>query len=91
LLGNIKSLARILGAPYFPVTTNFPWLPFPINVTPLPIKFLIKIGKPIHLNYPPGKATDRKLRLQIARDIQYDIQREVNSLLRQRKSPFVDW
>ncbi len=91
LLGNIKSLARVLGAPYFPVTPAFPWLPFPVNITPLPIKFLIKIGKPIHLDYPPEKAKDRKLRLQIARDFQYEIQRDVNELLRQRKSPFVDW
>lgn len=91
LLGNIRSLARVLGAPYFPLTPGFPWLPFPANLTPLPIKFLIKVGKPIYLNYPPERAKDRKLRLQIARDIQYDIQRELNSLLRQRKSPFVDW
>ncbi len=91
LLGNFRSLARAIGAPYFPVTASFPWLPFPANIIPLPIKFLIKIGKPIYLDYPKERAADRRLRLQIARDFQYEIQKEVNGLLKQRKSPFVDW
>lgn len=91
LLGNFKSVARLLGTPYWPMTPTFPWLPSPISCLPLPIKILIKIGKPIYLNYPQEMATDRKLRLRIAREIQYDIQRDLNWLLRQRKSPFAAW
>ncbi len=91
LLGNFKSVARLLGAPYWPMTPTFPWLPVTISCLPVPIKILIKIGEPIYLNYPPEMATDRKLRLRIAREVQYGIQRDLNWLLRQRKSPFVSW
>lgn len=91
LLGNFKSIARLLDAPYWPMTPTFPWLPSSISCLPLPIKLLIKIGKPINLNYPPEMASDRRLRLQIAREIQYDIQRDLNWFLRQRKSPFTGW
>ncbi len=91
LLANFKSLARVMGMPYWPVTPLFPWMPFITSCIPLPIKFLIKIGKPIYLNYPPERATDKELRLGIAKEIQFDIQRELDSLLLQRKSLFAGW
>jgi hypothetical protein len=52
---------------------------------------LIKIGKPIHLGYPPEKAEDKKLRLHLTREIQYEIQSELNFLLSRRKSPLAGW
>ena len=88
LLANIKSIARLMGTPYWPITPTFPLLPYSTSCLPLPIKFYIKIGKPIYLNYPPEKASDKKLRLKICREIQYGIQHDMNSLLRERKSPF---
>lgn len=91
LLGNLKCVARLMGLPYWPLTLTHPWFPFVVSCIPMPVKFLIKIGKPIYLDYPPGKATDKKLRLQIARNLQYDIQRDLNSLLKERKSPFAGW
>ncbi len=91
LLANIKSVARLLDAPYWPVTLTGPWLPFMSSCIPLPIKLLINTGTPIYLNYPPERATDRQLHIRIAREIQYDIQRELNSILRERRSPFVGW
>ena len=91
MLFNLKWVANLLGTPYWPVTPTFPLMPYPVACLPLPIKFLINIGKPIHLDYPPEKASDKKLRMRLAREIQYDIQRELNSLLRERKSPFAGW
>jgi len=91
MLANFKSVARLMRTPYWPVTPMFPWLPFFSSCVPLPIKFLISIGKPIYLDYPPDRVSDRKLRLEIAREIQYDVQRELNKLLRQRKSLFAGW
>jgi 1-acyl-sn-glycerol-3-phosphate acyltransferase len=88
---NLKSIARLLKMPFFPVTLAFPWLPFPAPFIPLPIKWLINIHKPIDLGYPPDKAHDKKLVLTIAREIQYDLQRVLNSQLRQRKSMFSKW
>ena len=88
---NIKSLSRLLRMPFFPLTVTFPWLPFPMQFVPLPVRWHIKIHKPIYLDYPPEAATDRKLTLSIAREIQYQIQRDLNELLRERKSAFSGW
>lgn len=91
LLGNLKPVAKIMGAPYWPITPFFPWLPFPFNAIPLPIKMLICIGKPIDLGYPPEKAEDHELLEEIAHKIQNDIQSELNDLLALRRSPFARW
>ena len=90
-LANIKSLSQLLKMPFFPVTLVFPWLPFPLMFFPLPVRWLIHIHKPVDLGYPPEKASDRKLVLRIAREIQYDIQRKLNALLRERKNLFTGW
>lgn len=88
---HLVSLARLLRMPFFPLTPTFPWLPAPLMFTPLPVAWLIKIHKPIKLEYPPEKANDRKLVIRIAKEIQYQIQRDLNELLRERKSVFSGW
>lgn len=88
---NLKQVAQFTKMPFFPVTLGFPWLPFPLNLMPLPVRWLIKVSKPIDLGYPAEKSTDRKLALKIARELQYDIQRQLNQLLRERKSLFTEW
>lgn len=88
---NVKALAQLLKMPFFPITPAFPWLPFPIMFVPLPVRWLINIHKPINLGYPPEKATDRKLTLRIAREIQYEIQKDLNRLLKERKTLFTGW
>jgi 1-acyl-sn-glycerol-3-phosphate acyltransferase len=88
---NLKAVGRLLKMPFFPITTGFPWLPFPLMFMPLPVRWLINIHAPINLGYPPEKANDRKLVLKIAREIQYDIQRDLNKMLRERKSVFTGW
>jgi 1-acyl-sn-glycerol-3-phosphate acyltransferase len=87
---NVKQLSQAFKMPFFPITPFFPWLPFPINVMPLPVKWFIDIDKPIDLGYPAEKASDRQLVLRIAREIQYDIQSKLNALLRERKSLFTE-
>jgi 1-acyl-sn-glycerol-3-phosphate acyltransferase len=91
LLGNIKPLAKLLNAPYFPVTPFFPLLPFPFNMIPLPIKIMICIWRPFKLKYPTEAAEDENLVTQIANDIQEDIQAKVDDLLKIRTSPFKKW
>jgi len=88
---NVKSLARLIGTPFYPVTLSFPWLPFPLMFVPLPVRWLINVHKPIYLDYPKEKAKDRKLVLKIAREIQHKIQKDLNDLLRARKSVFTGW
>lgn len=91
LLGNLKSIARLMQAPYWPVTPFYPFFPFSISCMPLPVKMLIKIDKPIYLDYSEENLHNRHLRKDIARNIQYGVQKQLNELLKLRKSPFSDW
>lgn len=91
LFGNIKPLAKLLNAPYFPMTPFFPWLPFPFSVTPLPVKLMMAVCQPFKLKYPPEAADDEDLVAEISKDIQNDIQAKVNDLLEIRTSPFKKW
>lgn len=88
---NVKKIAQLLHMPFYPITLGFPWLPFPLMFFPLPVRWMIKIHKPIYLDYPKEKAKDRKLVLKIAREIQHQIQTDLNELLRKRKSMFTGW
>lgn len=91
LLGNIKPIAKLLKAPYFPMTPFFPWLPFPLSAIPLPIKIMICIWRPFKLKYPPEAAENEDLVTEIVNDIQNDLQAKVNGLLKIRTSPFKRW
>jgi 1-acyl-sn-glycerol-3-phosphate acyltransferase len=46
LLYKSKTLARLLGLPYFPITATFPWLG-PLGAIPLPSKWIVEFGAPI--------------------------------------------
>jgi len=46
VIGNAKTLARLLGLPYLPVTPTFPWLGL-LGLVPLPSKWIIEFGAPI--------------------------------------------
>ncbi|MBU6455658.1 MAG: acyltransferase family protein [Cyanobacteria bacterium REEB67] len=85
---NLKSIAQMLGLPFFPVTPSFPWLPFPLMLFPLPVRWMVNVHKPINLGYPPEKASDRKLILKLAREIQYEIQRDLNHMFKERRHLF---
>jgi 1-acyl-sn-glycerol-3-phosphate acyltransferase len=45
-LYNVKSLAKMLGAPAFPITPTFPLLPF-LGLLPYPVKYRIHFGEPL--------------------------------------------
>jgi 1-acyl-sn-glycerol-3-phosphate acyltransferase len=91
LLANLNHVAKLMGAPYWPVTPFYPLLPFPFNAIPLPIKLLIYIGKPFKLDYAPENADDFTLITQIALNIRQDIQLQIDDLLQIRNSPFARW
>lgn len=84
----MKPLARLLKMPFFPITPAYPWLPFPLFMTPMPVAWRVIVHEPLYLPYGPEMAKDSKLVLQIARDVQYTIQRDLNRMLRERKSLF---
>ncbi|CAN5562661.1 hypothetical protein BH10CYA1_BH10CYA1_26310 [soil metagenome] len=91
LFANFKPAAKLLEWPYFPLTPFFPWLPFPFNTVPLPVKIMVAVWPPLKLNYPPEAAEDEKLVAAITSDIQKDIQAKVTDLLAIRTSPFAKW
>ncbi len=45
-MANLRPLARLLGAPYFPITWQFPLLG-PLGLLPLPSQWVIDFGEPI--------------------------------------------
>jgi 1-acyl-sn-glycerol-3-phosphate acyltransferase len=51
-LANFESLGRLLGMPAFPITGTFPWLG-PLGMLPLPVKYNIYFGEPLHFQGSP--------------------------------------
>ncbi len=91
LFANLKAVAKVLDWPYYPLTPFFPWLPFPLNAIPLPVRIMVAVWRPFKLKYPPEAASDENLVNEITNDIQKDIQAKVTALLAMRTSPFAKW
>ena len=88
MVGNARTLARLLGFPYFPVTPTFPWLG-PLGALPLPTKWTIQFGEPIPTDsYPAGSAEDPMLVFNLTDQIRETIQHTLYKLLVQRRSVF---
>jgi 1-acyl-sn-glycerol-3-phosphate acyltransferase len=88
LVGNIASLARLLGVPYLPITPFFPWLG-PLGLIPLPSKWLIEFGEPIRTDeFPAGAADDPMLAFNVTDQVRETIQQTLYTLLMQRRSVF---
>ncbi|MFD8723294.1 lysophospholipid acyltransferase family protein [Streptomyces sp. NPDC059629] len=88
MIGNAKTLARVLGIPYFPLTPTFPWLG-PLGAVPLPTKWTIQFGEPIATEgYPPEAAEDPMLMFNLTDQVREQIQHTLYKLLVQRRSVF---
>jgi len=88
LVGNIPSLARLIGAPYIPITPFFPLLG-PLGLVPLPSKWLIEFGEPIRTDaYDEGAADDPMLVFNVTDQVRETIQQTLYTLLMQRRSVF---
>jgi 1-acyl-sn-glycerol-3-phosphate acyltransferase len=73
-LGDVPPLARMIGAPFFPVTPTFPWLG-PLGVVPLPSKWRIEFCEPIETaSYGPEAASDRGLVLELTDQVRQTVQ-----------------
>ncbi len=89
IIGNAKTLARLLGLPYAPITPFFPLLG-PLGIIPLPSKWIIEFGEPIetaHLG--PAAADDPMLVFNVADQVRETIQQTLYRLLMRRKSVFL--
>jgi 1-acyl-sn-glycerol-3-phosphate acyltransferase len=86
LVGNLPSLARLLGVPYIPVTPFFPWLG-PLGLVPLPSKWLLEFGEPIRTDeYDDGAADDPMLVFNVTDQVRETIQQSLYELLGRRDS-----
>ena len=88
LVGNIPSLARLLGVPYIPITPFFPLLG-PLGMVPLPSKWIIDFGEPIRTDeYEKTEADDPMLVFNLTDQVREAIQQRLYGLLSQRPSVF---
>jgi 1-acyl-sn-glycerol-3-phosphate acyltransferase len=88
-LADVPALARVIGAPFFPVTPTFPWLG-PLGVVPLPSKWRIEFCDPIDTaDYGPDAASDRGLVLELTEQVRETVQQAVYANLVRRGSAFV--
>jgi len=89
MLGNVKSIARLFGLPYFPITPTFPWLG-PLGLVPLPSKWLIEFGKPIETSHLVDDVDDPLVVFNLADQVRETIQGMLGVLLKKRPDPFQD-
>ena len=87
MLGNIAPLARLLGLPYFPMTPTFPWLG-PLGMIPLPSRWIIEFGEPVHTEDLEVDADDPMAVLELTDAVRERIQQSLYRLLVQRESTF---
>ena len=89
MIGNAKTLARLLGLPYLPITPTFPLLG-PLGAVPLPSKWIIEFGEPIETASLGGAAAaeDPMLVFNLTDQVRETIQSTLYTLLMQRRSIF---
>jgi 1-acyl-sn-glycerol-3-phosphate acyltransferase len=86
VLGNAKLLARMFDLPYFPLTPTFPWLG-PLGLLPLPSKWYLEFGPPIHTEqYGAAAADDAATVFDLTDRVRETIQSTLYRLLVQRRS-----
>jgi 1-acyl-sn-glycerol-3-phosphate acyltransferase len=85
VLGNAKTVARILNLPYFPLTPTFPWLG-PLGMLGyLPAKFKLRFLEPLEFG-DDRMWEDKALVQTVAHEIRARIQENLLDMLKTRKS-----
>ncbi|WP_114201228.1 lysophospholipid acyltransferase family protein [Janibacter anophelis] len=88
MIGNMKTVARLLGAPYAPITPFFPLLG-PLGLVPLPSKWIIEFGEPVDTaSLGPSAADDPMLVFEVTDQVRETIQQTLYSVLVTRRSVF---
>lgn len=88
MIGRVEPVARLLGMPYFPLTPTWPWMG-PLGLAPLPTKWFIDIGQPIHLDgYDARAAANPAIVARLSDQVRAVIQRMLLERLAQRRSVF---
>lgn len=88
LIASAPTLARAMGAPYFPITPLFPWFGV-LGLIPLPSKWIIQFGEAITTDeLSPGAAEDPMVVFNVTDQVRETIQHSLYALLMQRRSTF---
>jgi 1-acyl-sn-glycerol-3-phosphate acyltransferase len=88
MIYNAKTLARLFGFPYFPITPTFPWLG-PLGVIPIPSKWIVEFGAPIRTEDLPEDAWQDPLSVFDLTDrVREEIQQALYRNLLHRRSVF---
>jgi 1-acyl-sn-glycerol-3-phosphate acyltransferase len=88
-IAEARPLARLSGAPFFPITPTFPLLG-PLGLVPLPSKWRIEFCDPIDTSaYGPDATRDRALVFELSERVRDVIQEKVYENLVKRGSAFV--
>jgi 1-acyl-sn-glycerol-3-phosphate acyltransferase len=88
ILGNMRTLARLIGVPYIPITPTFPLLG-PLGLIPLPSKWIIEFGAPVDTAaLGPQAADDPMVVFDLTDQVRETIQQTLYALLMQRRSVF---
>ena len=82
---SFKPLAKLMGAPAFPITPTFPWLG-PLGILPLPVKYRLHFGKPMHFSGDP-EAEDEVVGEKV-KQVRRTLQRMLRDGLKARKNVF---
>jgi 1-acyl-sn-glycerol-3-phosphate acyltransferase len=88
MIGNSKSVARLLKLPYFPVTPLFPWLG-PVGAVPLPSNWIIEFCPPVPTDGTGtnGAGPDQAVSC-LADHVRDVIQRKLDELVAERGPAF---
>jgi 1-acyl-sn-glycerol-3-phosphate acyltransferase len=84
-----RTLARLTGAPFVPITPTFPWLG-PLGLVPLPSRWRIEVCPPLDLEeYGSEAADDRRVVFEISERVRETIQQALYDNLVKRGSAFL--
>jgi 1-acyl-sn-glycerol-3-phosphate acyltransferase len=84
-----KSIAKLIGFPFFPISLRFPWLGL-LGFIPFPTKWYIDFGEPIPTGeYTPDAAQNMVLVSQLSDQVRNIVQEMINTRLATRRSVFL--
>lgn len=88
MIHDARTVARMFGFPYFPITPTFPWLG-PLGVIPVPSKWIIEFGEPILTDGFPDDAWQDPLTVfELTDRVRDEIQQTLYRNLTLRRSVF---
>ncbi|GIW40604.1 MAG: hypothetical protein KatS3mg076_1181 [Candidatus Binatia bacterium] len=82
-IANLRSVARLLGMPAFPLTLTWPWLG-PLGLVPFPVKYRITFGEPMEFS-GDAHAEDEAIE-KLVRQVKRRIRTMLDRMLEKRKT-----